>query len=141
MKREAKRAQNIMEVGKRIRKRNQKALKVLLLLILVFIFTVMPAKTFYYIWLSIIYFESDELVLINWNWKFWIVIEYISYIYSTLNNVLNCVIYAKMMHDYRKFLKHIFTLGLLRRKTRSHAGENTCNVKTRQNVAFEMKEK
>ena len=127
----------MMEVGKRIRKRNQKALKVLLLLILVFTFTVVPARSFYYLWLNYVYFDSES-VLINWNWKVWIVIEYMSYVSTLLNNVLNCVVYAKMMNDYRKFLKNIFTLGLLRRKSRNKKIRKRQNA---QNVALEMKEK
>ena len=134
MKREARKAQNVMEVGKCIRKRNQKALKVLILLILVFIFTVMPARGFNYLWLNYVYFESES-VMVDWNWRFWIVIEYMSYVSTLLNNVLNCVVYARMMNDYRKLLKDIFTLGLLRRKSRKK------KIRTRQNVALEMKEK
>eukprot|EP00111_Clytia_hemisphaerica_P022351 TCONS_00065697-protein len=48
MQRESRRVQNVMEVGERIQKRNKKALKVLLFLILIFILTIMPARSFYY---------------------------------------------------------------------------------------------
>ena len=130
MKREAKRSQNVMAVGQRIRKRNQKALKVLLLLILLLVFSVVPAKGFYYFWLNHIYFGTKSEI-INWrSWKIWIIIEYASYVSNMLNNILNCVVYAKMMSDYRKFLKNIFTLGLLRRKTRGN------KFAARQNVAL-----
>ena len=115
MKNEEKRALNTLSVANRIRQRNRKALNVVLLLIVIYAVTVIPARSYYYFWLNYVYFESMS-VIIDWDWKIWVILEYFSYTLVLLNNVVNWIVYAAMMKDYRLFLRSVATFGLYRGK-------------------------
>lgn len=113
MKSEEKNSQNVGQVFERIRKRNKRALKVIRYLGLIFFFSAVPARAFLWFYLHIISYVPSVIEVYDLE-----VISVLGYAASwlvTMNNILNFIVYAYIMKDYRKFLFNCLTCGLKRR--------------------------
>ena len=113
MKKEQKNSRNENSTKNKIRKRNQKALKVLFMLVIIFGVTSIPSRVYIYIARHFILFSLENTPALQMNYKSLLLIEHVAYLLFLLNNVVNFLVYAFMIVGFRRFLFKCLTFGLL----------------------------
>ena len=124
----------------KIRKRNKKATKVLLLLIVVYGLTTIPSRIYLYISRHFFVFEltSDS---IRMNYKNLLLLEHVAYLLLLLNNVVNFVVYAYMIIGFRRFMFKCLTFGCYGRKVIQRHSSSVNNKFTLRTISWIFKTK
>ena len=110
MRNEERNSQNVGQAADKIRQRNKRALRVILLLILTYVVTSIPARGFVYFYWHHLIFEFDQILYPGW--EILVALDYFSHSVTLLNNVINFVVYGCLMKGFQQFLLNVLTLGL-----------------------------
>ena len=109
MRNEEKNSHNEGQVAERIRKRNKRALRIILLLVVIFFITSVPSRFVFYVYLQLFFDRANILVL---DWGKLIFVEYFTIALSIVNFAVNFIVYAFMIKGFRQFLLNVLTFGL-----------------------------